>query len=65
MGTDLEVVEVIAFAVSERARWVNGALIPVDGAQGPPFGGSATRRVVRRLRVVSRRARSNLELAAT
>ena len=36
LGTDQEVADVIAFVVSERARWVNGALIPVDGAQGRP-----------------------------
>lgn len=36
LGTDQEVADVIAFVVSDRARWVNGALIPVDGAQGRP-----------------------------
>ena len=36
LGTDQEVADVIAFVVSERARWLNGALIPVDGAQGRP-----------------------------
>ncbi len=36
LGTDQEVADVIAFVVSNRARWVNGALIPVDGAQGRP-----------------------------
>ena len=36
LGTDQEVADVIAFVVSERARWVNGAMIPVDGAQGRP-----------------------------
>ena len=36
LGTDQEVADVISFVVSERARWVNGALIPVDGAQGRP-----------------------------
>ena len=36
LGTDQEVADVIAFVVSERASWVNGALIPVDGAQGRP-----------------------------
>lgn len=36
LGTDQEVADVIAFVVSERARWLNGALVPVDGAQGRP-----------------------------
>ncbi len=36
LGSDQEVADVISFVVSERARWVNGALIPVDGAQGRP-----------------------------
>ena len=36
LGTDQEVADVIAVVVSERARWVTGALIPVDGAQGRP-----------------------------
>ena len=36
LGTDQEVADVIAFVVSERSRWVNGALIPVDGAQARP-----------------------------
>lgn len=36
MARTQEVADVIAFVVSERARWVNGALIPVDGAQGMP-----------------------------
>ena len=36
LGTDQEVADVIAFVVSERARWLNGALIPVDGAQARP-----------------------------
>ena len=36
LGTDQEVADVIAFVVSDRARWLNGALIPVDGAQGRP-----------------------------
>lgn len=38
LGTDQEVADVIAFLVSERARWINGAMIPVDGAQGRPTG---------------------------
>ena len=36
LGTDQEVADVIAFVVSERARWANGALVSVDGAQGRP-----------------------------
>ncbi len=36
LGTDQEVADVITFLVSDRARWVNGASIPVDGAQGRP-----------------------------
>ena len=26
----------VAFVLSERASWINGANIPVDGAQGRP-----------------------------
>lgn len=36
LGTDQEVADVIAFISSDRARWINGANIPVDGAQGRP-----------------------------
>ena len=36
LGTDEEVANVITFLLSERSRWVNGAMIPVDGAQGRP-----------------------------
>ena len=43
LGTDQEVADVIAFLLSERSRWINGAMIPVDGSQGRPnarwFGG--------------------------
>ena len=36
LGTPEEVADVVAFLVSERANWINGAMIPVDGAQGRP-----------------------------
>ena len=36
LGRPEEVADVVAFLVSERATWVNGAMIPVDGAQGRP-----------------------------
>ena len=36
LGTDQEVADVITFLVSDRARWVNGAMVPVDGAQARP-----------------------------
>jgi len=36
LGTDGEVADVVAFVLSERAVWINGANIPVDGAQGRP-----------------------------
>ena len=36
LGTDQEVADVIAFLSSDRARWINGANIPVDGAQARP-----------------------------
>jgi 3-oxoacyl-[acyl-carrier protein] reductase len=31
-----EIVDVAAFLLSDRARWINGANIPVDGAQRSP-----------------------------
>ncbi len=36
LGTPEEVADVVAFVLSERARWINGANIAVDGAQGRP-----------------------------
>src|SRR5215210_2446030 len=36
LGTTEEVADVVAFILSERASWVNGANIAVDGAQGRP-----------------------------
>jgi 3-oxoacyl-[acyl-carrier protein] reductase len=36
LGTPEEVADVVAFVLSERAAWVNGANIAVDGAQGRP-----------------------------
>lgn len=36
LGTDFEVADVVVFLASERANWINGAAIPVDGAQGRP-----------------------------
>lgn len=36
LGTDFEVADVVVFLASERANWINGASIPVDGAQGRP-----------------------------
>lgn len=37
LGTDAEVADVITFMLSERSRWVNGAMIPVDGRQDRPI----------------------------
>jgi 3-oxoacyl-[acyl-carrier protein] reductase len=34
LGTAEEVADVVAFILSDGARWINGANIPVDGAQG-------------------------------
>ncbi|HLW48556.1 MAG TPA: SDR family oxidoreductase [bacterium] len=36
LGTAEEVGDVVAFVLSPRARWINGANIPVDGAQNNP-----------------------------
>jgi 3-oxoacyl-[acyl-carrier protein] reductase len=36
LGTPEEIADVVAFVLSDRARWINGANIPVDGAQGRP-----------------------------
>jgi len=34
MGTAEEVANAVVFLASERASWITGANIPVDGAQG-------------------------------
>ena len=36
LGTAEEVADVVTFVLSERAAWINGANIAVDGAQGRP-----------------------------
>jgi 3-oxoacyl-[acyl-carrier protein] reductase len=36
LGTPEEVADVVCFLLSARARWVNGANVAVDGAQGNP-----------------------------
>ncbi|RKH35310.1 SDR family NAD(P)-dependent oxidoreductase [Corallococcus sicarius] len=36
-GTPEEVADVVAFLASERAKWVTGSTLPVDGGQGRAF----------------------------
>jgi len=36
LGSPDEVADAVAFVLSDRAAWINGANIPVDGAQGRP-----------------------------
>ena len=36
LGTAEEIADAVAFVLSERATWINGANIPIDGAQGRP-----------------------------
>ena len=36
LGSPEEVADVAVFLLSDRASWINGANIPVDGAQGRP-----------------------------
>ena len=36
LATVEEIAEVAAFILSDRAHWINGANIPIDGAQGRP-----------------------------
>jgi NAD(P)-dependent dehydrogenase (short-subunit alcohol dehydrogenase family) len=36
LGTAEEVADVVVFLLSDRARWINGANVAVDGAQGRP-----------------------------
>jgi 3-oxoacyl-[acyl-carrier protein] reductase len=36
MGTAEEIADVVTFTLSRRAGWVNGAHLPVDGAQRRP-----------------------------
>ncbi|HUY98947.1 MAG TPA: SDR family oxidoreductase [Thermomicrobiaceae bacterium] len=36
LGSAEEIADVVTFVLSQRANWINGANIPVDGAQGRP-----------------------------
>ena len=36
LGRAEEVADAVVYLASNRARWINGAMIPVDGAQGRP-----------------------------
>jgi 3-oxoacyl-[acyl-carrier protein] reductase len=36
LATPQEIADVAVFLLSERASWINGAVIPVDGGQGRP-----------------------------
>jgi NAD(P)-dependent dehydrogenase (short-subunit alcohol dehydrogenase family) len=36
LGTDTEVADVACFLLSDRASWVTGVNLPVDGGQNPP-----------------------------
>ena len=36
LGTDTEIADVACFLLSERASWVTGVNLPVDGGQNPP-----------------------------
>jgi 3-oxoacyl-[acyl-carrier protein] reductase len=36
LGMAEEVADVVVFLLSQRAQWINGAHVPVDGAQGRP-----------------------------
>ena len=36
LGRAEEVADAVVYLTSERASWINGASLPVDGAQGRP-----------------------------